>query len=441
MLSGWALGADARDAQQERTVTLVEARAEARVNSRPSLAARSKAEAARQSERAASAAWWPTVGLEAGAIRSNDPVAAFGGRLRQGRFAQADFDPARLNHPDPLTDWSAAVGASWTPLDLSRGAAIQAATAEAAAAELGSRWTARSAEFGAEVRYLEALAAQQRLGASEAALDAAEANLSVTTRRVEQGLLTAVDVLQARAAVEHARAAAIDATRSVADARDRLALAMGWEQGLVPVPAGDELSEPPAAVSSGDVSGRDDLTAAERAVRGAEARTRQASRARLPRIEGFARLESHSSGPFSGTEGDWTVGFQVSMPVFTGFEISARERGARAMADAARLEYAEQLATARTTLAGAVRAVDAADRQAAAADAAAAAASEAARLMRRRFEEGLATTADLLRVDASAAELAATAISARLGLRVAAARVALLTDTDDNYDFSAGMDR
>jgi len=291
------------------------------------------------------------------------------------------------------------------------------------------------------VRFLEALAAEQRLGASEAALEAAQANLARTSRRVEQGLLTDVDVLQALAAVEQARAAAIDADRSVADARDVLALAMGWEEGLVPIPVGAELETSPVVAATGDIRDRDDLNAAERAVLGAEARQRQVGRTRWPRIEGFARMETHSSELLSGAEADWTVGFQVSLPVFTGFEISARKSGASAMADAARLEHAEQVATARTALNAAIRRVAAAERQALAASAAEVAASEAARLMRRRFEEGLTTTADLLSAEASAAELAAHAIVARLGLRIAAAQVAYLTGSDNNNELSEGIDR
>jgi outer membrane protein TolC len=437
--SGLAMGS--LSAQQGRQITLSEAQAEARTNSRSALAARSRAEAARLGERAEAAARWPTVVLDAGAVRSNDPVAAFGGRLRQGRFRQADFDPERLNHPDPLTDWSAGVGALWAPLDLSRGAALEASREESAGAELEARWAKHSAEFQAEVRFLEALAAEQRLGASEVALDAAQANLARTSRRVEQGLLTDVDELQARAALEQARAQSIEADRSVAEARDLLALVMGWEPGLVPIPVGDELTRTPVVVSDGDVFGRDDLNAAERAVRGAEARVRQIGRTRWPRLEGFARMETHSSEVFSGAEADWTVGFQVSLPVFTGFEVSARKSGATAMARAARLEHAEQVAAASTALRGAIRRANAAERQALAAAAAEAAAAEAARLMRRRFEEGLTTTADLLSAEASAADLAAHAILARLGLHIAAAQVAYLTGTDNNNDLTEGIDR
>jgi len=158
---GLGLGAPPATAQ-ERPVTLREAVEAARSAGPDVLAARSRAEAARQGRRAAAAYRLPVVGLEAGALWSDDPVAAFGGRLRQGRFTQADFDPAGLNHPDALTDWSGAVGAMWVPLDFSAGAAYRAAQAEAEAAGLGADWAARAAAFRGEARYVEAVAAAMR---------------------------------------------------------------------------------------------------------------------------------------------------------------------------------------------------------------------------------------------------------------------------------------
>ncbi|NIR77986.1 MAG: hypothetical protein GWO00_06260, partial [Gemmatimonadetes bacterium] len=45
------------------------------------------------------------------------------------------------------------------------------------------------------------------------------------------------------------------------------------------------------------------------------------------------------------------------------------------------------------------------------------------RLVRRRFQEGMATTADLLQADARAAAMASRAIEARAGLWIAAVRL------------------
>ena len=423
---------------QERPVTLQEAIEAGRSASPDVRAAQARATAAGQGRSAAGAFRWPMVALEAGAIRSDDPVAAFGGRLRQGRFSQADFDPAVLNHPDALTDWGGAVGAMWAPIDFSADAAYRAAAAEAEAAGLGASWAARAAAFRAEARYAEAVGAEGLLRAAGAALDAAEESVRLMERRREEGVLTDADLLQARAAAQGARAKHIDARRIRDDARGRLALAMGWVDGAVPVPV-DTVFGTPAAEGTGEVAGRADLQASEAALRAAEARLAQVRRSRLPRVEGFARLETHSSKAFSGAEEDWTVGFQVRIPVFTGFAISSQERAAAAMRDAAVQDHQGRLLEAEAQVTEAARAVEAAGQGAQAADAAAAAASEAARLMRRRFEEGLITTADLLGVEAQAAAMAAQAVNARLGLHLAVARLAFLTDTTTE-DFQRGID-
>lgn len=426
-------------AAQERPITLAEAIAEAREGSQSVLAARARAEAAEQGATAAASFLWPTLGLEAGAVRSDDPVAAFGGRLRQARFTQADFDPALLNHPDALTDWSGAVGAQWAPLDLSADAGLKAARAEADAAGLGARWAERAAAFTAEVRYLEAVGAERRLAAADAALESATANERLMSLRLEQGLLTEADYLQARAVLEGARAQRIDAGRGVEDARSRLGLALGWPSDATPVPV-DTIFQGDATPEAELSEARPDLLASSAGLRAADARVAQASRARLPRVEGFARFATHSADEFSLLEEDWTVGFQIRIPVFTGFKIRSMQQAAHSMRDAARAEHEARLLEAETEVAETRRGVEAARAGAQAAQAAADAASEAARLMRRRFEEGLATTSDLLAAEARAAGLEMQAVNARLSLQLALARLDFLTTTT-NEDLDEGMDR
>ncbi|MDX1646849.1 MAG: TolC family protein, partial [Longimicrobiales bacterium] len=320
--------------REERPISLTEAVACATEQSPQVAAARARARAARHGRRAARSFQWPTLGLEAGVVRSDDPVAAFGGRLRQARFTQADFDPARLNHPDPLTDWSGAVHVSWAPLDFASFADHAAAALDADAAGLGADWAARTAGFVAEARYVEAVAAERRLRAAQVAQEAAEANLRVTVRRREEGALTDADVLQARASLSGAEARRIDAERAVADARDRLAVALGWPDGVVPLPT-DTTFTPPAGAAPVGVEARADLRASALRVRAHGARERQAARARLPTIQGFARIETHSAGVVEDIRDDWTVGFQIRVPLFTGFRIEAQREAASAMRDAA----------------------------------------------------------------------------------------------------------
>ena len=331
------------------------------------------------------------------------------------------------------------MGARWAPLDFGADAAYRAAKAEAEAAGLGAEWASRAAAFRAEARYVEAVAAGERLGAADLALQAAEANARRAELRLTQGVLTEADVLQTRAALEGARARRIDAERGLADARDRLAVAIGLPDGAVPLPT-DTTFESTASVQDVDLGARPDMMASEAGVRAAHARVQQAGRSRLPRVEGFARLETHAMRAFSGVQRDWTVGFQLSLPVFTGFKITAMERAAAALETAAQRDHAQRLREGQAQVAEARRALESARQGSTAAEAAASAAEEAARLMRRRFDEGLVATADLLSAEAQAAGLRTRAVDARLSLHIASARLAFLTDTTTE-DLPGGENR
>ncbi|MDA0312066.1 MAG: TolC family protein [Gemmatimonadetes bacterium] len=414
--------------QETRSITLQDALAIAASSGPGVSGAAALAEAARQGRRREAAGLLPEVGIEFGAMRTSDPVAAFGSRLRQGRFTAQDFAPELLNDPAALTDWSAALGLAWAPLDAARMAAVAAADATADAAALTADWSVRSASFLAEVRFIEAVGAESLLHAADAAVSAAEENLSLVGRRVEEGLLVEADRLRAQAAVETARASRIDAARLVEDTRGRLGLALGWPGGVVPIPLDDPAAVGSASGQTEELASRLDIQASGLAVQAADARLKQAQRARLPNLSGFARLESHAADPFSGTRNNWTVGVQLRMPVFTGFAISAAERAGRAHAEAAAEAHSDRLREAEATVAEARRAVDAATGQTRASDAAHTAAQEVARLVGLRFTEGLATTSDLLAAEASAASSASAALRAQLGRRLAIARLSYLTD-------------
>lgn len=420
-------GRDSRDSGSDTTVsvlTLAEARERALEENRSLASARASAEAAAARARAASAFLWPSLGVEAGWVRSDDPVAAFGTRLRQARFTEADFALDALNRPEAVEDWSAGAGIRWAGVDPSAWAGRDAAEAGARAAELGTERTREAVVFRTEVLYLDAVAAQARLRAAETAESAAASTLATTTSRRDEGLLTDADVLQARAALEDHRARVVDARRAVTDARARLAHHLGLPPGSGVVPA-DTL--PPvggaAAAESASLEERPDLAASRAGVEAREARIRAARAARLPTLEAFGQLSSHAPDPLDGREANVTVGVQLRLPVFTGGRLGAAEDEARAEARAARIEHEDRLATARREIRQLERAVEAAGQGAEAAAAAARAAEEAHRLMEQRFREGMTTTTELLQAEARASRLRTAAVDARI--RALQARAAL----------------
>lgn len=417
-------GAREGEAQESLPLSLSQA-VEMALERNPGLRiAAARAAAARESAKMAESFIWPMVSAEAGTVRSNDPVAAFGTRLRQGRFQESDFALDALNSPDPITDWSAGVGGQWSILDPARWAERDAASLQADAAELGLGRREAATVFQTRVLYFQALQAQARLEAAVAAEEAAQGTVDLFAARREHGLMTDADVFQAEAELAGAAARRIHAEQVAQDARSRLGVFLGLAPGRLPLPSDPLLAEiqmvPTASLRS---ESREDLMALERLVLAAEARASQAKRTWLPSVEAFGRLSAHAQEAFGSREGNWTVGMQLSWPLFTGFARESAIRAGREAERAARYEHDRAVREAFAEVAEANRGVRSALKQVEATDAASRAADEARRLVERRFQEGMATAVDLLQAEARAVDMRTRAIDARATYRIAVARL------------------
>jgi len=365
------------------------------------------------------------VELDVGFQRSDDPVFAFGTRLRQGRFAAADLALDALNHPAPITDWSSGAGVRWSVLDPSAWARRARARHGADAAGWRAERAREGAELQARVLYWRAVGAEAGVEAAATAEEAARATLERFRRRREEGLLTQADVLRARAGVASARADRAEAERARDDVRARLGLALGWSPDTVPVPT-DTLTRPgesplPARPTF-DPSGRADVRARASLAAMGEAGREEALAAFAPRVEAFAGYERYADA-LLGKDGDaWSVGVMLRWTLFAGFSRPAALSRARAERDAAELSLARSEREAAAEVRSARRAVQASLRTVAATRAAEEAASEARDLMRRRFEEGLAGATDLLSAEAGASGARSRAVHALAAYHEAVAR-------------------
>ncbi|HVJ09189.1 MAG TPA: TolC family protein [Acidisarcina sp.] len=79
--------------------------------------ARADADSARAGYRLARTALLPSLTFSGSAMRGNDPVYAFGTRLRQQNFQQSDFALNRLNRPTPINNFTTRFSGDWTAFD------------------------------------------------------------------------------------------------------------------------------------------------------------------------------------------------------------------------------------------------------------------------------------------------------------------------------------
>lgn len=377
----------------------------------------------------------PSVRMEAGWVRTTDPIGAFGTTLRQRSITQADFDPTRLNDPSPIANWGGALIVEQPLFNADAHLGRAAASKAAAAADASVVWTRAETRLEVVRAYYGAVLAAEKVATLEAAVRAAQAHVKQARTMVETGFATRSDALLAEVKAGEVEADLASARGDADLARRGLSVLLGAADEVdFTLPA--RLPDPEAVrrLAHADVpvaeQSRGDVAAAREGLAAARADVRRAKSLYVPRVNAFARLDWNSDArPYAGEE-NWTAGVMLSWSPFAGAsEISeiraaaGRERAARAGAEAARAQAKLEVETAETRRRVAQQRLDIAER-------ATRQSIEAHRIVERKYEGGLATVAELL--DAAAVET-----QSGLG-RSAAIYAAIVAEAERRH--AAGLD-
>jgi outer membrane protein TolC len=371
----------------------------------------------------AAAAFLPQISVELGGVRTDDPVAAFGTRLRQGRFGQADFALDALNLPDPVTDVSTVLSVEqpvFLPMAL---LGRRAARAGADAARLAEERTGQAVAFEVIRGYFGARLNRDRVVVLKESLAVARETLAQVEKLRHEGVVTVVDEHLARSRLSELEAAlaGADAARTASD--DLLLTLLGRPPGL-PLELTDSLAV--VETEQADSLERADLRALRAGLRAHDAEVRRARSQWLPSLGAFGQLRWHDDdiGLASGPR-HWTAGLVLRWSPFRGLGDVGLLRRAKVDREAARaeLEAAKRRATAEVRAARAER--DAARAGFAAAEAALAQAGQASRAAAVRYAEGAALITELLAVRAAESSQRLARLQALYQARIADAALVL----------------
>jgi len=382
----------------------------------------------------------PAIRVEAGYLRTTDPIAAFGMKLRQRAIGAADFDPAVLNHPGAVGDRAAAVVLEQPILNtdawVGRSAARDASDAQAAAAH----WTRDATRVDVVRAYFGATLAAEKHSTLEAAERAAMAHVARAKALADTGMVTRSDALLAEVRAGEVTTRRLSAAGDAAHAARALAMLLGEPANRYSLPtslpaaaairvlvAADTVERPSLAIARADVQ------AAILALSAAQADVLRAKAAFLPRLNAFARYDwNDPTGLFAG-ERSWTAGVMASWSPFTGATelagsrvANAQARTARAQRDAAEANAALELARTRDRLVVTLA-------QLAIAEQSVTQSAEALRIVARKYDGGLATISDLLEAQAIATQAALGLSFARYELLVAAAELRQARGQDPSF--------
>jgi len=368
----------------------------------------------------------PTGRVEAGWLRTTNPVGAFGITLQQRAVTAAAFNPATLNYPAPTGDVAGGLVLELPLINADAWLGRSAATSGSAAADASARWTGASTQVEVVRAYYGTLLAAGKVTTLEAAVRAARDHVRAAEALFANGLATRSDALLASVQAGQLDADLAGARADVTLAHAGLAVLLGAPDSAFVLPASLPDAErvraigarPPEPGASAD--GRADLDAARWGLEAARADRRRAGAALLPRLNAFARYDWHAASAVFGGKPMWTTGLMASWSPFSGGAELADGRAAAARLDAARAAAEAAGAQARLDIVRRDADVSVAQQRLTIAETGLAQSTEAHRLVARRYESGLAPVVELLD---------AAAIETRARLNEAAARYDLIVAT------------
>jgi NodT family efflux transporter outer membrane factor (OMF) lipoprotein len=370
------------------------------------------------------AEWWrqfrdPLLdSLVADALTANLDLATARAQLREARarrgLAGAQLGPtldasvsgSRSTSSDESGDdvtrelYNAGFDASWEPDvfgGLRRG--VEAAEADLGASAESLRDTRVSLAAEVVLNYVDLRTAERRLALTEASVAERRETYDLTRWRLQAGLVSELDVAQARTELENASAALPALRTTTIEAQNRLAVLLGRTPG--------ELQQRLAATADVPLAGsaaaagipadvlrmRPDVRAAERRLAAQTARLGEAEAARYPRfnLSGTIGLEAlaFSGLDDSGAETHSLLG-GVTAPIFHAGRIRANIEIQNALLEQARLAYEAAVLTALADVENALVSVANASERRARLVLATESAREALNIAEQRYASGLA---------------------------------------------------
>ena len=373
----------------------------------------------------------PKVQISESLTRGNNPVFVFGSLLEQGRFGPENFLISSLNNPNPITNLRSAITTSSTLFDGMRTTArIDQARESKSQADLRLRLVEQSVRFEVIRAYYGLIVAHSAKDVADQAVRTAESNVQRVQDRLQAGLVVDSDLLAAQVELSNLKRQQIQSQGDVVSAEATFNTWIGQPVDASPQISGSltekvfEIEDQEALIRRA-VDHRPDYAASSSMVRTSEDRVREVRADFLPSARALASFGVSGRNLSTGSA-DYTFGVNVTFDLFNG-ERKARLSEARSAQSSARAQRDERGEQIRLDVVRAVQQFMTAKQQLDVARSSVEQAQEALRIIQDRYELGLTTITELLRVQTELVRAQMGVLASRHAYFVGYAAVLLAT--------------
>jgi len=420
---------------QNRTLTLSEALALARENNLTGKSALARMETAKAQYRMTNSVFLPGLEVSYTGVSTNDPLAAFGFKLKQEIVTQADFVPATLNEPGSVENFQTKLEIQQPLLNMDGIYARKAAKKQLEAMTFQATRIGQNIRFEVKKAYYLLVLARESIAVFEKSVRGAEEALRLTRENEAQGLAKKADVLEASVRLEERKNQLLAAKNKKETANDFLVhlLAMSTGEQIIPV---DSLVQPPVQVSlalnSIHIENRSDIRAFQKQVEAGQNRVKANQMKFIPHVNVLGTFEWNDDKFLGASANNYMLGASFSWRLFNGYKNAGAVQQSKALLNEARYNFDDYLSQSQIQIKRTLRKIQLNYHRIASGKRAKEQALESLRIRTNRFKQGLEKTADLLMAEALAAQKELEFIQAIYNYRQAVFEMELLIEKDIN---------
>lgn len=385
--------------------------------------------AADEEKRLARAAWLPRLDVSETVMRTNNPVSAFGTLLNQANFTSGDFDVGRLNHPDAVNNFRSAITLTQPVYNGSREfLGLRLADIGREAAERNEENARQQLVFSVTRAYFNLVLAKENLSLAAEAVSIAEADLGQIRSRFKEGLAVKSDVLRAEVHLAGVREEKINAENRVRIARAGLMQAIGVDESvevsgvLETIPS--EMPDLDSLKESAQKS-RPDFQALKNELDRSAVGLRQARSGLMPNLNLQGSYEFNNRTLTTDGSDSYTVLAVLNFNLFNGGSDRSRIQKAKAVRQKVGLLVEDRRRKIDLEVTEAYLDLSASRDRIGVREESVAQADENLRIVRNRYQNGMATILDLLTAEHLLSESKNARIRALYDYRLAWAKLNL----------------
>lgn len=350
--------------------------------------------------RETNAVFLPQVTLQETAVATNDPLNAFGFKLKEQVVTAADFNPVLLNNPGRTHNYNTKIEVRQPVLNMDGFLSRNAMKNQVNASKQALKRTREYARYQVKKAFNNLILTESRVGVLDSSLTTAETNRKQAESFYKQGMINKADLLAARVHVLQLRSELSAAKNQLEDAGSQLRYLLGMEDEtirLTPVGTLSEKAKPTSDYSMSWVNNnRSDMKALKYQIKASRDMLSASQFHFVPSFNVFGSYEWNDKNLLGLNARSYMVGASLKWNLFKGFQNAGAVEKSHAQLRKVQLMYEDKSQKNSMEIASAYRAIRQSKEQIELGKSAVKQAAENLRIRTNRYQKGLEKTTDVL---------------------------------------------